>query len=78
MIFQNRQYDFINRNRRIDMYAYNMSQKKYEWKIDSFTRTGNTSVFPILVKEDRLYFQGSIIDLYQINPSRQISYNFLC
>ena len=59
MIFQNRQYDFINRNRRIDMYAYNMSQKKYEWKIDSFTRTGNTSVFPILVKEDRLYFQGS-------------------
>ncbi|HRI01442.1 MAG TPA: PQQ-binding-like beta-propeller repeat protein [Saprospiraceae bacterium] len=59
MIFQNRQYDFKHADRRIDMYAYNMTQKKYEWRIDSFTRTGQTSVFPIIVKGDRFYFQGS-------------------
>ena len=59
MFFQNRQYDFKNRERRIDLYACNMAQGKMEWQVDSFTITGNTSVFPIIVKEDRLYFQGS-------------------
>ncbi|HMS30300.1 MAG TPA: PQQ-binding-like beta-propeller repeat protein [Saprospiraceae bacterium] len=59
MFFQNRQYDFKNRERRIDLYAYNMALGKMEWQVDSFTITGNTSVFPIIVKEDRLYFQGS-------------------
>lgn len=59
MFFQNRQYDFKNRERRIDLYAYNMALGKMEWRVDSFTITGNTSVFPIIVNEDRLYFQGS-------------------
>lgn len=59
MIFQNRQYDFKSARRRIDLYGYNMSNAKIEWKIDSITITGNTSVFPIIVKNDRFYFQGS-------------------
>ena len=59
MIFQNRQYDFTHRDRRIDLYGYNMTKGIYEWKVDSFTVTGNTSIFPILIEGDRLYFQGS-------------------
>ncbi|MBK7231086.1 MAG: PQQ-like beta-propeller repeat protein [Saprospiraceae bacterium] len=58
MIFQNRQYDFINSKRRIDLYAYNMRTLEIEWKVDSFTITGNTSVFPIIIEGDHLYFQG--------------------
>ena len=59
MIFQNRQYDFPNRNRRIDLYAYNMSDRRMAWKVDSFTITGNTSIHPIIIKGDKLFFQGS-------------------
>lgn len=59
MIFQNRQFDFPNHNRRIDLYAYNMSERRIAWKVDSFTITGNTSVHPIIIKGDKLFFQGS-------------------
>ncbi|MBK9271094.1 MAG: PQQ-binding-like beta-propeller repeat protein [Saprospiraceae bacterium] len=63
MIFQNRQYDFINKNRRIDLYAFNIRTKEFEWKLDSITKTGNSTIFPILIQDDRLYFQG-VNDVY--------------
>lgn len=58
LLFQNRQINYSNLADRIDLYAFNLSQDSLLWRRDSITPSGNSSVQPPLVHEDKIYFTG--------------------
>lgn len=67
LLFQNRQYRFTGSLcapntaswGRVDIYAYNLSKRKMEWKQANVTpETGSSSVFPLIITDNKAFFQG--------------------
>lgn len=60
VFFQNRQFYFdYPFDNRLDLYAYNITQKRYEWVInDPEPADGNSSVGDPLIYDGKLYFRG--------------------
>ena len=64
LYFQNRQIHYSNNlEDRVDLHAYNLSQDRLLWRRDSITPSGNSSVQPPLVSEDKVYFTGERVIL---------------
>ncbi len=54
LIFQHR----MSLPNRVDVIAWNMSRKDFEWKHDDLTRLGNSNVAQFMIIENRAYFMG--------------------
>jgi outer membrane protein assembly factor BamB len=65
LIFQNRQVHDITTLGKVDVYAFNLKTKKYDWKIDSIEN--NSSIHPPTIYDNKIYFMGGN-NLYCINP----------
>jgi outer membrane protein assembly factor BamB len=59
LVFQNRQISFKTLRYKCDLYALNLRTRKIEWKLDSLTSDGNSSVKTPLVYNGKVYFFGA-------------------
>ncbi|MEP7197705.1 MAG: PQQ-binding-like beta-propeller repeat protein [Saprospiraceae bacterium] len=65
IFFQNRQLSSKLKHR-IDVLAYNLTQRKYIWRHDSVDYLGNSSVWPAIYKDGRVFFKAAAM-LYCYN-----------
>jgi outer membrane protein assembly factor BamB len=67
LIFQNRQCNFTTRINQIDLIAYSLTQKKEIFTILNIDKDRGSSVAPITVYQNKIYFLG-IGTVYCIDP----------
>jgi len=58
LIFQNRQWNFPASDGRIDLLAYNLKTRLFEWTTKDFDVVGNSNIEPPLIYDNKIYFQG--------------------
>ncbi len=61
LIFQNRQWNFPVSDGRIDLLAYNLKTRTFEWKVKDFDPEGNSNVIEPTVYNNKIYFQAARI-----------------
>lgn len=55
LILQNRQWNFDLSDGRVDIMAYNLKSRQFEWKVSDFDPVGNSSVENLLVYDNKAY-----------------------
>jgi len=58
LFFQNRSFNFDINDGQIDFYAYNQTGDSVEWVNIDVTVGGNSSIYPPVVNDNKVYFQG--------------------
>ncbi len=59
LVFQHRMHNFQQQRNRVDVLAYNLTQRKVEWQHEDIEPRGQSSVRQVFIHEDKAYFQGS-------------------
>lgn len=59
LYFQNRQYKTLPYDGKVDLYAYNMSADTIVWMVNDIDPHGNSSIYPPLYFEGKIYFKGT-------------------
>ncbi len=59
LIFQHRMYNFQIPKPTVDVVAWNMTQRRVEWRYDDIEPRGQSSVRQVFIHADKAYFQGS-------------------
>ncbi len=59
LIFQNRQLNFNTGKGKIDLHAYNLTQRCQEWRTNDIDSEGNSNVWAIYIYVNKVYFLGS-------------------
>ncbi len=59
LMIQNRAVNWSTNELKVDLMAYNLTLQQLEWQILDITEDGNSSVFPPIIYQDKVYFQGA-------------------
>jgi len=59
LIFQSRYYKPSTSVRHLNLYCFNMTQKKLEWKKEDIEQTGIGAIYTPQILGDKVYYQGS-------------------
>ena len=58
LIFQNRQWNFQASDGRVDLLAYNLSTRTFEWSVKDFDIVGNSNLVTPFIYDNKVYLQA--------------------